>query len=354
MRIAILLVMLLVQLASAATIHIKSPFTSGALYIFGNGEFGWGGSGSRAMNSDGNGWFSINSSTTTGGDALTICVAADWSSERVSIGSLSDLFEGNGEVWVTMSKTGIISKKFFIANNPPTVVTGSASAIKAHGGTINGQITAYDGPVISEYGFLWGTTNTPTTKIIKGTADYIGQFNTVQSGLRAGTKYWFQAYATNSAGTGYGNVVSFTTTLESATKDFILPDTIVIVKGSNALVTAQGVTYPEWSGESPFTQISTSQISVAPTQTSMYWVKNLSQAALHCQERVQRLDTGGGWEIWKAGCRHPQPRVSMPPATDTLSSSTITSIPIMSNHTRENSTHRSTPICLTPTTMYRG
>lgn len=94
----------------------------------------------------------------------------------------------------------------------PTVTTTPASTITSTGATLGGNVTGDGNATVSERGVVYATTQTPTTsntKVAVGTGT--GSFSSSLSGLNPGVTYFIRAYATNSAGTGYGNEVSFTT-----------------------------------------------------------------------------------------------------------------------------------------------
>src|ERR1035437_587115 len=102
--------------------------------------------------------------------------------------------------------------------NPPppvpviaTITTTAASAITATTATSGGNITSDGGSTITARGVCWNTSAGPTvanSKTIDGTGT--GVFASSVTGLTAGT-YYIRAYATNSAGTAYGNEIIFTT-----------------------------------------------------------------------------------------------------------------------------------------------
>ncbi len=76
-----------------------------------------------------------------------------------------------------------------------------------------GYITADGGAAVTARGVCWSTAANPTTSNSKTTdGTGIGIFNSYVIGLTAGATYYVRAYATNSAGTAYGNERSFTTT----------------------------------------------------------------------------------------------------------------------------------------------
>jgi hypothetical protein len=89
-----------------------------------------------------------------------------------------------------------------------TAVTDISQVSAVSGGTIvsngNADITAS--------GICWSTNAVPTiadNKTEDGTTS--GSFASTMTGLDAETMYYVCAYATNSEGTGYGNILSFTT-----------------------------------------------------------------------------------------------------------------------------------------------
>ena len=96
----------------------------------------------------------------------------------------------------------------------PTVTTGSISEITTTTAIGNGELTADGGSSVTECGFCWGENANPTiagSHIAADTAA-IGTFTVNINGLTPSTTYYVRAYATNSAGTAYGEEVSFTTT----------------------------------------------------------------------------------------------------------------------------------------------
>ena len=94
----------------------------------------------------------------------------------------------------------------------PTLTTTAVTAITLTTATSGGNITSNGGGTVTASGICWSTTTNPTitsSKTTDGTAT--GTFTGNLTGLTPGTTYYVRAYATNSAGTAYGNEVSFTT-----------------------------------------------------------------------------------------------------------------------------------------------
>jgi hypothetical protein len=93
---------------------------------------------------------------------------------------------------------------------PPTVQTNAASSITATGATLNGNVTSDGDATVTARGFLYGTNSSNLTQTVQSGSG-TGSFTANLTGLTSGTTYYYKAYATNSAGTAYGEVRSFTT-----------------------------------------------------------------------------------------------------------------------------------------------
>lgn len=96
---------------------------------------------------------------------------------------------------------------------PTVATTTAATAITGTTATTGGNVTNTGGATITERGVCFGTTANPTianTKVIDSTPG-LGSFVSNITGLLGYTTYYARGYATNSAGTGYGPQISFTT-----------------------------------------------------------------------------------------------------------------------------------------------
>lgn len=135
---------------------------------------------------------------------------------------------------------------------PATLSTTTISAVTTTTAASGGNITADGGGTITARGVCWATTSTPTTSNFtapSGTGS--GTFTSTLTGLAPGTTYYVRAYAINSAGTAYGNVLSFTTTpitlpsLTTAVVSAITLNTATsggnVTSDGNGTVTARGV-----------------------------------------------------------------------------------------------------------------
>jgi hypothetical protein len=161
---------------------------------------------------------------------------------------------------------------------PTLSSTTAATSITNNSATSGGNVSANGGGSITARGVCWSTSTTPTisnsrTNDAVGTGT--GSFTSSLTGLSAGTTYYVRSYATNSAGTGYGPQITFSTFSASsilinttaltglAPKNVTTGGTITSDGGS--AVTARGVC---WSTTSPPT-ISNSKVNTG-TGTGTY------------------------------------------------------------------------------------
>ena len=96
---------------------------------------------------------------------------------------------------------------------PPVITTTAVIGNSYTTATGGGNITSDGGAAITARGVCWGTAADPTTALSTKTSDGtgVGTFTSSITSLTAGTSYFVRAYATNSAGTGYGAGISFST-----------------------------------------------------------------------------------------------------------------------------------------------
>ncbi|MBL7906175.1 MAG: hypothetical protein JNL22_14215 [Bacteroidales bacterium] len=171
----------------------------------------------------------------------------------------------------------------------PTVTTAAITEIGANTATGGGNVTASGGATVTVRGVCWSTNQNPTlsdafTSDGSGTGSFISNI----TGLNPSTTYYVRAYATNSAGTAYGNQQNFATTAEITCNGF----TLTHVAGSVAPVTktvTYGVTLTDLSGETKcwITQNlgadhqATSATDATEASAGWYWVFNKKQGYRH-------------------------------------------------------------------------
>ena len=96
----------------------------------------------------------------------------------------------------------------------PTVITEEVTDITTDSATSGGNVTSDGGATVTARGVCWSTSQNPTIDDNDGmTTDGngTGSFTSNIPNLAPNTRYYVRAYATNSAGTGYGDEISFTT-----------------------------------------------------------------------------------------------------------------------------------------------
>jgi len=118
-------------------------------------------------------------------------------------------------------------------NNPtaqiPVVTTAAVSGITLTTAACGGNVTSDGGATVTARGVCWSTNLTPTisdNKTTDGTG--AGAFTSILTGLSANATYYVRAYATNSAGTGYGSAMSFSTPATVTDIDGNIYNTITI------------------------------------------------------------------------------------------------------------------------------
>ena len=115
-----------------------------------------------------------------------------------------------------------ISCKSEEPQNPPTVVTKVATNISTNNATLIGEVVDEGYSATSERGFVYSDKNpNPSVSDSKIQSGYgKGEYSVVLDKLPANSKYYYKAYATNTKGTSYGVVQSFTSA------DYKLPNII--------------------------------------------------------------------------------------------------------------------------------
>ena len=141
-------------------------------------------------------------------------LALDGGTIKDNAGNDADLTVPHGSTMGSLS----MNHDIIVNAAVPTVITSSAVDIAQLSATLGGNVTDDGGSAVTERGVVYSVTTTnndPTigeTGVAKDTnGTDTGEFSESISGLSANTQYSFKAYATNSAGTVYGAVKTFTT-----------------------------------------------------------------------------------------------------------------------------------------------
>ena len=175
----------------------------------------------------------------------------------VSAGSLSGQFSS---VSVINNPNGYQASVAYVGNSitvtvtssmptAPSVTSPTAANITATSATLGGNVTSDGGDAITDRGIVYALTAVNANPLINGTGVFqvsvsgtTGVFTTIVTGLTASSGYSFAAYATNSVGTTYTSVGTFTTSASAMipTVTAVSPasgptagGTTVIITGSN-------------------------------------------------------------------------------------------------------------------------
>src|SRR3989338_2214891 len=161
--------------------------------------------------------FKLDTNTLIGSEDTTSPYSLTWDSTGVSNCSHTIIAVSRD----TLSNYATSSAITVTVNNDtaPTVTTSATVAsITPGSATLKVSITATGGVNATAHGFSYGTvTNlspaiaTTTGGAFTGTGAFTSTSARNLSSLSCGTTYYYRAYATNSVGTGYGTIVSFTT-----------------------------------------------------------------------------------------------------------------------------------------------
>jgi hypothetical protein len=127
----------------------------------------------------------------------------------------------------------------------PTVVTAIPSEVDSVNAVSGGEVLNDGGMPVNVRGVCWSLTEDPT--LVSGTkkndaSGGLGVYTTGINGLLPGTKYYVRAFATNSLGTAYGNVESFTTQAIRPTVSKVIMSNLTMITGdgSAAVITNGG------------------------------------------------------------------------------------------------------------------
>ncbi|MBN1346855.1 MAG: DUF11 domain-containing protein [Phycisphaerae bacterium] len=189
--------------------------------------------------------------TSEGGDAVTVRGVC-WSTSSAPTTADCKTADGAGSGAFTSSITGLMGdttyyvrayatnaggtaygqEKSFTTSAPvaPTVTTTAVSNVGSVTADSGGNVTSNGGAVVTARGVCWSTSANPTIADSKtNNGDGSGSFASSITGLTPGQTCHVRAYATNAAGTGYGDDVSF--------KANAVPPTLTTTAASNVTPT---------------------------------------------------------------------------------------------------------------------
>lgn len=202
------------NVAAGTNVSVTGTGTSGNPYIINSGNPSWS--------------ILTGKPTTIAGYGITDAFSGNYNdlTNKPTGNNVGDMQYWNGTSWV-MVPAGQPGQflQFSSVNIPKwtgaqfaTLTTTAASLIGSTSVSTGGEVISNGGADITMEGVCWNTAPNPTIANSK-TENYMGTgplvFPSSIIGLTPNTTYYIRAYATNSAGTGYGNEIIITT--ENAT-----------------------------------------------------------------------------------------------------------------------------------------
>lgn len=149
-----------------------------------------------------------------------------------------NIYQSNGSVLqIPINSIDSITYTLINPGNFASLSTLTLSNISANTATSGGNITNDGGSSVTQRGVCWGTSQNPTTaNSTTSDGNGIGNYSSNLTGLTASTTYYVRAYAINSAGTAYGNQVSFNTSSSGGNQPTVVTNTITNITGTSANV----------------------------------------------------------------------------------------------------------------------
>lgn len=197
------------SLASVPSITSDNPTNIGLTTVTGNGNVTWGGNypiSTRGI------CYSTSANPTTGNSK--VAVGGTTGAFSASITGLTANTTYHYRAYATNGiGTSYGADKSFTTLMTPVVTTAAATNIAGTTTTANGNLTNAGNPTITEKGFVYGTSDSPTTANTKAivTGSSTGAYSANLTGLTPSTLYYSRSYAINSTGTVYGNQQTFST-----------------------------------------------------------------------------------------------------------------------------------------------
>ena len=162
----------------------------------------------------------------------------------------------------------------------PTVTTNSVTNITSNSATCGGNVTSDGNGTVTARGICWSETSEPKINNLYSEESNegagTGSFTSSMTNLKANTTYYVRAYATNEAGTSYGEVKSFKTLEEepetpSANQSFTVNGvsfTMIAVEGG---IFKMGAQSSDSSGDNYDSDASSSESPVHSVTLSSYY-----------------------------------------------------------------------------------
>ena len=154
----------------------------------------------------------------------------------------------------------------------PTVISQTSASVSTTSATLGGDVTATGGASLTAVGVVYSVTATNSNPQLSGTGvtnvagtAATGVYTVNATGLTAGTAYSYAAYASNSQGTTYSSVGTFTTTVPTPTLTFTTPSTASVAVGATRANAVTSTLSGGSFGAISYTSSDTGKATVNPT-----------------------------------------------------------------------------------------
>jgi uncharacterized protein (TIGR02145 family) len=214
----------------------------------------------------------------------------------INIGQDSEIKFWNGSVWVIVAPDLPGKSLLFVSgipswvNNPQGITTTNITSINGNFATSGGTILSDGGASITSRGVCWSTSPNPTIADSKTTDGMgIGNYTSNITGLTESTTYFLRAYATNSAGTAYGDEFSFGSGIYYPVYD-------LSGNGYNTVIIGSQI----WLKENLKTTTYNDGSSIDWPFTNVQWLNNTSGAYAYYLDNQTFISTHGNLYNWYA------------------------------------------------------
>ena len=183
-----------------------------------------------------------------------------------------------------------------------TLSTSTISSITSAAASSGGNISSDGGSSVTDRGVCWSISANPTianSKTTNGTGT--GEFTSSIYGLTPNTTYYLRAYAINSVGTSYGNLVSFTTQINPIIFNPNLTYvTVIYVEGNVYKTIAIGT--QTWMAEDLKTTKYADGTAITFINTHDTWVVLTTTDKAYCwyDDKIKNKEVFGALYTWAA------------------------------------------------------
>jgi uncharacterized protein (TIGR02145 family) len=226
-------------------------------------------------------------------------------------GTVIDLTPGTNYYiwsWGQSVEDGIVwGNRVAFTTSPVTlgsITTSQPSNITKLSADLGGNALSDGGDAITEKGVCWSTSPNPTINDNSGYGGTgLGAFTVYITPLQENTHYYVRAYATNSAGTVYGNEVSFTTDITPPGTVNTAPNPVVTKTYPIASVLGGG-DIPSFYGEDVIARgigISYNPNFIPTSESSFFWHTNCGTGLGAFTGTINGLDLDTTYYLWAWG-----------------------------------------------------